>query len=456
MGITGKRFAVAATVITLAPTFAAAQTGGGEGNPGGFQIDIGLTTGLTYDSNLSLDPGGDSATIWDTGLTVALSSVTPSQRFDFVVGGVLRYIDTEGDSEFGLEDPRARFGYLRESLNSRLEFAASYSDVDRDFLDPFTDVTDESGDSGTVATTDVELRYETGLQEPFGFSVDLTHNKIDYSDTTDPDLEDSQTDRAIVEARMRLSSVSTVTVSADREWYEADDAEQTDRDSVTYLATLRHEMGPTLTLDASLGHTRIETEEFGITDVDSGAVGSIGLTRALGNGTANVLLATRIETTGRRTELTFGREMELPRGSLEAMIGASRGNDGDIDAIGSLTYVQRTRSGELTASVSRSAYADDDDDSVLDTRAAVTYRHEINAVSRLDLGVEWSLVDRSAGGIPDETDFTRVSAAYTRELTVDWDLTGGISHRTRSDTDEGDADSTSVFVTLSRNFSFRP
>ena len=241
MGILGKRIAVSATIIALAPTIAAAQTGGGDGNPGGLQIDIGISTGLTYDSNLSLDPGGDSASIWDTGLTFAFSSVAPNQRFEFVAGGVLRYIDTAGATDFGLEDPRFRLGYTRESLNSRLEFSASYSDVDRDFLDPFLDTTDSS-DGGKVATTDAALRYETGLQDPFGFILDLSHNKVEYSGTTDPDLNDNQTDRAGVAARMRVSPVSTVTVSAAQTWYEEQDLLQTDRTTTEYLVRFEHEL----------------------------------------------------------------------------------------------------------------------------------------------------------------------------------------------------------------------
>ncbi|MCB2151821.1 MAG: hypothetical protein KDE06_12190, partial [Rhodobacteraceae bacterium] len=107
------------------------------------------------------------------------------------------------------------------------------------------------------------------------------------------------------------------------------------------------------------------------------------------------------------------------------------------------------------ASLERSAYTDDGDNAT-DTRAAVGYRHEINSVSRLDLGLEWSLVDRATGGPEDTTEYARISAAYSRDLTADWDLTSGITYRTRSDTTDGDADSTAVFVTLSRNFSFRP
>ncbi|MCV2867313.1 hypothetical protein OEW28_01560 [Defluviimonas sp. WL0002] len=456
MGNTGKRIAAAATIITLAPTFAAAQTGGGDGNPGGLQIDVGVSTGLTYDSNLSLDPGGDDASIWDTGLTFALSSVAANQRLDLVASGVLRYIDSGGDTDFGLEDTRLRFGYQRESLNSRLDLTASYSDVDRDFIDPFVDTSD-SGSGGSVATTDLGLRYETGLQDPLGFWIDLSHNKVDYSDTTDPDLDDNRTDRAEIAARMNVSPVSTVTLSASERRYEEDVTPiQTDRTTTTtYLARLEHELDQVYTLDLGLGHARIEDEEAGLTTITSGLVGFVGATRAMTNGIATARLETALETEGRRSNLTFGREMELPTGTFAATIGASRAPNGDVDAIGSLAYVQRTRTGELTVILARTTYSDDEDN-VIDTSASASYRHEINAVSRLDFGVAWSLVDRSSGGPEDETEFTRISAAYTRDLNADWDLTGGVTYRDRSDTDDGDADSTAVFVTLSRNYSFRP
>ncbi|MCV2863301.1 hypothetical protein [Defluviimonas sp. WL0075] len=443
--------------MALAPTIAAAQTGGGEANPGGLQIDIGVSSGLTYDSNLSLDPGGEDAAVWDTGLTFALSSVTGAQRFDVTASGVLRYIDTGSDSDFGLEDTRLRFGYQRESLNSRLTLSASYSDVDRDFIDPFADSSDSSSSSGSIATTSAALRYETGLQDPLGFWIDLSHRKVDYSDTdpTDTDLTDNQTDRAEIATRMRLSAVSTVTVSATGTWYDETGATPLDRTTTEYLARLEHEIDPVLSLDLGIGHDRIEETESGVTTVTSGAVGFIGLERAMTNGTANARLATTLDDEGRRTELTFGREMELPRGTFAASIGASRAPDGEVDAIGSVTYTRSTRTGELSVGLERTAYTDDGDNTT-DTRVSLGYRHQINEVSRLDLGLAWSLVDASNGGVEDETEYARLSAAYSRDLTADWDLTSGVTYRTRSESGIDDAHSTAIFVTLSRNFSYRP
>lgn len=449
-----KKIAAAATLIVLAPTFSAAQTGG-EANTGGWQLDIGFSTGLTYDSNLSLDPDGDDAIYSDTMLTFGLSSVTATQRFDLILDAVLRYIETDDETSFGIEDPGARLAYVREGADSRLTLEASYSDVDLDFLDPFDDPED-FGDDGSLESLSADLRYDFGLEAPFGMGFALHHDQSDYTDTTDPDLYDDETDRASVEARFRLNAASLVTFGAARTLYDADDLAQTDRTTDEYTLSLRHELDAATVLDASIGYADIETEEFATVSTVSGGTGVLGVTRELTNGTASARLETGLDSDGRRTDLTFGRAMDLPSGRFEATLGASRAPSGDTDVIGSLEYTQTLRTGELTASLSRTAFTDDDSDSVLETRARLGYRHDVNALSHVDVALEWSMTEDSSGGVPEETEFAALSAAYTRAITSEWNVTGGVAYRQRDDTTDGDADSSSVYVTLSRDFSIRP
>lgn len=449
-----NQIAAVAALLALAPTFATAQARGAE-NLGGMQIDVGLSTGLRYDSNLSLGPESEAAAISDTGLRFAFSTVTSTQRLEFDAEAVLRFIDLAGETDFGLEDPRLGLSYERQGADSRLSFDATYHDVDLDFLDPGEDPA-AVGEDGSLAALSADLVYEFGLDAPFGMAFALHHDDSDYSDTTDPDLYDRATDRATAKARLRLSPVNALTLGASRERFDADDAGQTDRTTTGFTAGLRHERDAATTVEAEVGYTDITTREFGSETALSGLTGKLEAIRQLPRGRASVRIATALDTDGRRSELVFGRDVDVPTGRFSATLGASRGPQGDVDAIGSLEYSRTLPSGELTASISRSAYADDDADSVLDTRARLEYRHQVNSLSRLDFALAWSLTQDTDGGVANDTEFAMLAASYSRELTSEWNLTGGVVLRQRDDTFDGKADSSAIFATLSRDFTYRP
>ena len=107
-------------------------------------------------------------------------------------------------------------------------------------------------------------------------------------------------------------------------------------------------------------------------------------------------------------------------------------------------------------SVNRSASTNNLNQDILDTRIAVGYGRDINNVSRIDLTLNWGRSeDAGSSGAP-TIDLTNLNAAYTRALTSDWNMTGGLTLRQRTETGKADANSTALFLTLGRNFSFRP
>ena len=87
---------------------------------------------------------------------------------------------------------------------------------------------------------------------------------------------------------------------------------------------------------------------------------------------------------------------------------------------------------------------------------SVAYGYAINNNSSLNLSVNWGRSEGadSGSGI-NTTNRTTVRAAYSYALTQDWNMTGGVQVRHRKD-NSGTAQSNAIFVTLDRNFSFRP
>ena len=94
MGKTSSKIAVIAALTTLYPTFAAPQQPGGAGatpaaNPGGVQLDFGVSTGLILDDNFKLSTGGGTglSKISDTKLSFGLSNITAVDQLTFRSSG---------------------------------------------------------------------------------------------------------------------------------------------------------------------------------------------------------------------------------------------------------------------------------------------------------------------------------------------------------------------------------
>lgn len=470
MGTSRAKTAVIAALTLTLPTVASSQGGAGSSGTtpavtGGLQVDVGVRTGISFDDNFTLRPGGGtgSSSIWDTNLSFGISNITQNQSLVLTGNGVLRFASIPGRSIAGFEDPNLRFRYVLDSLNSRLTVDASYRNADREFLDPFQvereqqQSTGLTGNGGTATWQNARLTYETGLNDPIGFKLDLSHAGRNYANVPNPSYFDNTTDSIGVTGIFALSQVTRVTAAATLSAYDAQDALQTKRDTTDVTLGLTQDVSAALRLDAQVGYTVIDTDLLGIRTRRDGATGSLGLVRQLSNGSASVNVSSSLNSNGGRTTLSFGRTMQLPTGNLGATVGLTQGPGGSTDAVGTLTYDRTLRSANYNVSLSRSATTNTANAEVIDTRLSVGYGYQINGDSRIDLTLDWGLQeDGGAGSVP-TVKRTNLRAAYTRALTADWNLQGGVLLRRLSDSSvTGDAASNSVFVSLDRNFSFRP
>lgn len=470
MGKTSSKIAVIAAFTTLYPTIAAPQQLGGVGaapaaNPGGLQLDLGVSTGLILDDNFKLATSGTTglSTISDTKLSFGLSNITAVDQLVLSGSGVIRFADIPGRTISGFESPDAKLTYMRDGKNSRLSLDARYRKADREFLDPFKVEQEEQntnaqiGGGGTQTWQNYGLGYTVGLQSPVSFSVTARHSEITYANTTSTSLYDNKTDSLRTSTGFQVSPVTQLTLNTGWSHYVAKDIVGTDRISQDLSLGLQQDINPVLALNASLGWSQIDTDySFPVPSnkTREGAIGSVTLTQALANGTIWGSATSSLSVNGTRQSLSFGRDWTLPLGTLSASAGATRGANGGGDFIGSLAYSRQLQTSDFSVSLSRSASTNSASEDVLSTRVSANYGYQIDNLSRVDLTANYGVTDNTTTGVKIERATLR--GAYTRQLTADWNLVGGVQFRTYDETAVGDAQSNQAFVTLDRNFTFRP
>ena len=449
----GHCLALASIIVTvggIGPAFAQDDA------PGGTTLTFGIETSLSVSDNYNLAlvaPG--TSTILDTTLSFGYLTETAIDRFAFDIDGVVRAADIPGvGGDIRFDDVNADVSYSREGANSRISATASYSRVNLDFLDPFelADLSDADliNSSGTRTSRTARVIFETGTSGPLGFGIELGTEVLGYSDTADPGLFDSRTDDIALTSRLRLSPVAEARVRLSQEDYSDEGLIPADRTTRDLSVGVLYELSPINTLDAIVGVSKIDDATTG---ASRGGFGTLILTRALPNGTAGVVLDRSFGIEGGRTTLSVNRSMDLPSGTLAYSLGATRGELGGTEVVGSVAYSQTLARGTFTASLDRAVDSTDAGNDELTTTANLGYTTALTPLANLSLELDYVEVDDA--GTVTGTNRTALRAEYTHELTPDWDLSAGYEHQRESTEGSGTANSNTVFLTLGREFSIR-
>lgn len=461
-----KNLGSAALLAGTAIIFTAATPSIGQDlfSGGGLSLEVNST--LRVNDNLGLDdPSPGISTLWDNRFTLGFVSETPVSEFTFDIGGTVRGAALPGlPLSATFDDPFAVLGYRFEGANSRFEADASYRKIDLSSINPLSLIEDDElgetdliVDDGSRATTAAWVLFESGLNDPFGFGVEVEHKGVQYSGTADPGLFDSRTNSASVFTRYRFSSVAEGRLTASWEKYDADDVTLTSRETFDLTAGLVYEFDPITTLEASLGYAYItETTNLPSTAVQRGLSGSVELTRAMPNGSAGLVFESDLTANGRRSELTASRALELPTGALEASLGVSLGPSGTFIPIGSLDYVYELPRGEITASLNRRAATNTAGNDVVTMGASFGYSTDINRLSSLSFDADFASVADFGFAPVDRTTLTSLRVTYSYELAPDWDLSAGYEHRIRTETGVTRRASNEVYLMLDYKFDARP
>jgi len=450
---------------------------------GGPVLTFGVSSTLSATDNYDLSPDDDAenAELFDTRLSFGYRNRRPNDTLSFDASGLLRAVEPPRGGNT-VDDRSARLGYQRQGANSALSFGANYSLSSVDARDPFDrgrrldeddpffededpeedqlDETDLAQDRGDRQSIGAQFRFETGLNDPLGFVLTGSYNERSFTDTTDPDLFDSEVFALSGTTRATLTPITEARVVLRYRDYSADDPEQTDRRTSSLNLGLTQQLSQVDTLDVSLGLQRIETDEtFGgtrVSDNETGVVGSLSLSRELTRGTIGTTFNVDQSENGQTSTWQINRALELPRGSLSFSVGATLDVNDNLVPSGRLNFTHQMRSSTLTASLSQDVRTSDRSNELRTTRASVGYDYEINSLSGIGLSANFAEVAGSGGPDVDDTSRADLRATYRRDLTRDWQLSTGYEYRIREESDIGEATSNRVFLTLERSFAVRP
>ena len=414
-----------------------------------------ITTQIGVDAgrNLDLDAGSNDKTARLNGVlgyAYALRTRQTELTFNAQVNP-----QTEDGGDHGLY-PNLGLGFRHEAARVRFNLQASYAEArvtDQSLgFDDDTGAIIEYNGTGTRAISRVGGGFEGGIDMPFGYSLQLNHSEIDYKDLSNlASYYGSTTDSAKASLRGDISSMTSLSLNLGYNHYQAENPARTDRTTTDASLGLNQRIDALTSLQASVGRQEIETQRRDQEDkTTSGAIFSLGLQRDDPLGAHRISYDRTITENGERDQVIVGRDRETAFGNFNGTIGLSKGESGGTDWIGGLSYATELSRDKLSAQLSRSVRTSDDGEDVVVTRISGNVTHALSDLNSLDFGLM-----ASATEYPDR-DNTRIDAtvAYQHRLTQDVDLRAGVRLGLATKTDEQDAKSQSLFLTLSRQFQF--
>ena len=386
---------------------------------GGVLINFGIEEGIYWKDNPSLNiPSKGSEASSRTKLNFGLVSETRIQKLAFTAQGTL----VAGNGrEKGMTSPSVNLSYSRTSAATTLDFSAFLRSSDVSTLDLLNGI-DGTGAPIVVAVSGTGTQRQTGANTTltfgqnsrFGgsFSLGLTDTK--YLDTTDPTLIDNRRNTAKLSLRFDLNETTTANLGLSG-------------------SQLKDQGAPTDT-NSSVAH---------------------GLVHVVPDGTYTADLGTANSKDGARQSLRFGRSLDLPAAKISGNLGVVRLSSGSTQVIGALDWQQQFASGgALTLGLSRNVTNNSNNNETRVSQLTMSYNQPLTPT--LDLGLSAGLQQSSASLTGLKSTGTDFSASLSKQLTPDWAMNFGASHQIRDRNSSGRAASSTVFLTIGRNFAFRP
>ena len=395
----------------------------------------------------------DGSLIGVTPLDLSLRTGTRVQTLQVTLSAPFRLNDPQEDGSFALGDPAARLLYRRGARNSAIEAEFGYreSDLEREIL--FDDLSNEFlvVDDGRVAQTDARMTYVFGTQAPLGGEVGLSWVRRDYSGTTAPDLEDSETRRANLALYLEPTPLIRGRIVASSSRTEDDDGSESRSDRIGAGAAMQ--VDKVTNLDVELARTDIRRDEEDGSETAEGPSIRLGLTRSRPLGDWSLSFASDPGTAGRRENLTLGRSLDLRRFTLSGQVGVTRFN-GNYDPVFQIAYRQEvSRLSTVQASLRRAGVTDSDGDEALSTDLSASVSRQLSEVSTIGANIRYRESEVQSG---DSQDARSVSFGldYSRALPADFALVAGaniIRSKNSSGTRE---DEERVYLGVNRSFDF--
>ena len=432
----------------------------------GISMTLGVEQRFETGDNLGLEtPEEGNTTLSTTTLTFGLNTATSNQSLGVNAGIKLRAgeLPSNSDIDTGIVEPQLSFNYMLQSPNAVLNVDGSYRESDISFTPAIGDLTDANGQrilppdfddlegSGTRRNYNLGASLETGRNAPLGFVFDASVRGISY-DQQSANLDDNFRYAAGVRANFRFTEVTTGFASYNFDHFEEDDALNTERDTNAVEIGVSQQLSQRASFEAAIGYTEIDEELNGISSTSSGATGRLSFNYLMPDGSINTSYSTSRDQDGARHTVNVGRTFTLPTGQFAIEIGATQDESGDPDLVGSLNYTRNMPTGVISVGLNRNVSTSSEDEERVTTTADLGYDHEINSISSIGFDLSFGLSEATGGVNNDDTRRTDVSASYNRRVTEDWSMSTGVEYRIRDEDLAGKSDSTSIFLTLNRDF----
>lgn len=406
---------------------------------------------LTVGQQIAVEDGN---LIGITPLDLSLRTGSRVQTLQFDLSAPFRLNDPDEDKAFALGDPQGRLLFRRGARTAAIEAELGYRENDLDEEIFFDDIDNEfvTLDGGRVAQTDARLTYVFGRESRLGGEFGLSWLQRDYSGTTDPDLDDSETRDGNITFYLEPTPLIRARILAEASRTDSED--ETDSRSERLGAGASLQMDKLTNLDVELARTSIRrTEEDGSVERAEGPSLRLALTRSRPLGDWSLSYGSEPGTDGRREDFNIGRSLKLRYYDLSGQIGMTH-FQGNYDPIFQIAYRQQVgRLSEFQASLRRAAATDDDGDEALNTDITANYSRRISDVSSIAANIRYRESEVQSG---DNEDARTMSFGldYSRALPNDFSLVAGASVIRSKDSQGTRDDEEQVYLGLNRSFSF--
>lgn len=433
-------------------------SGAEEGNLKTLSFISSLQANDNYD--LRADSLGN-ALIWTNTLAYRQQYATEIDSFNASASGDLRFADLPVvGTENSLDNGTVNVRYAREIDDSSFGFRVFYNNAELAYLDPLDYIDESDGledDDGTGRRQLLNGDFDLSLHEdgPLSFQFTGAYKSRSYYDTDDSDDEDRTDINLLAETGMELKEGYRALFGATYKVTDEEDSFDSERYEV--YTGLRGALSPTQSFTARIGYSQSDTTRNSGDDGDyDGAVAQFSYDEDMRNGTFNLAFSSRLYETGRRNQISVGRDLALPAGALSASLGVANSDAFEIRPFGSLSYTTRGPTSQFTLGFSQNFNVDDDGNDVINSSLNAAYDYQVNAVSSFGLKAgAASRIELDDDATENDLVQVTLSASYNYALTRDWRISSGLTHRAKFEENDPDAFSNALFVTLTRSFTTR-
>ena len=442
--------ATGATFLALAASVSWAQ----DSNPNGVTFNV--SQNLNYSDNLDFNAAETSGFRSQTALSLGYSSETRVEGLQFSASTTAEFGTDDGAAN-AFSDPLLQLSYRRESKNAGIEAGINFRRADVSSIlgsQALIDAGFITIDNGFQTDLGTSIGFDFGRTDLISGSISYSSDSRRFTETSDPDLIDFDSRSVSARVNLRFDPRITGRITASRTDFDEDGGLQ--RTTTSFGVGANFSVSQTLSVDASINSNETERTEAGSTTVNDGIGFNLTASQQLQGGSITASLASSSNENGRRTTLSFGRELELRNGSLNFTLGGVRDDDGNFDPTYNVSYAQELpRGAQISVQAGQAFETSSAGDEAINSNVAASYSRPLTEVSSLSATANYRQTT-GFGSNDDDASRLDLGVSYQHSLAQDWGLVGGYNRSFATEEGEPDRTSNSFFVGLQKTFDWRP